>query len=436
MGYASEKVFKLSNYSGSLGLSCDECGLELAGVPLLNKTNQGFIARPPNEIEHLIASAYGADTYNDLTMTRLQAVARALNAGDLAYAMTAAVLLKFSELDWNGAVRIAQADDLLKYNPDEPRDWHGRWTTGGGGTAIAPNVQLLSAPANNEVTEIAAAFEQENDASTSNPFPLPPNWVHLPPGDRIDELGDLLEWIANAKPSDAPAIYDEIDRQYIQNGDLGGALTLAEALSAATETNPTAADRQAILDRYEYLTHIDPREAGQATINEAAMLMQLGLVPGGGSSDGGSPPEEQSAVPNPNQPNEIWKQGWAARGDFFSKALGENLYRTFPVIDSFTDGIATSIKSIDLNAITYQNAGRLAARLTSYVNNVADFNGMDWGAESIRYSQIEGRTLSLAVPKRQHYDRTTCSYSICHIGGEEPRCCGNCNRILGGHGVI
>jgi hypothetical protein len=126
MGFASERVFKLSNYPGSLGLSCDEDGLELAGVPLLNKTNQGFIARPANEIEHLIASAYGADTFSDLTMTRLEAVARALNAGELAYAMTAAVLLKFPELDWNGAARLAQADDLLKYDPDEPRDWHGR----------------------------------------------------------------------------------------------------------------------------------------------------------------------------------------------------------------------------------------------------------------------------------------------------------------------
>lgn len=126
MRFASERIFKLSNYPGSLGLSCDEGGLELAGVPLLNKTNQGFGARPASEVEHLIASAYGADTYSNLTMTRLEAVARALSAGDLAYAMTAAVLLKFPELDWNGAARIAQADNLLKYNPDEPRDWHGR----------------------------------------------------------------------------------------------------------------------------------------------------------------------------------------------------------------------------------------------------------------------------------------------------------------------
>jgi hypothetical protein len=155
MAFASERVFKLSNYPGSLGLSCGEGGLELAGVPLLNRTNQGFVVRPAGEIEHLVASAYGTGAYNDLTMKRLDAVACALNAGELAYAMTAAVLLRFPELDWNGAARIARADDLLKYDPNELRDWHGRWTTEGGGATAAPNVQLLSAPANDDAEEIA-----------------------------------------------------------------------------------------------------------------------------------------------------------------------------------------------------------------------------------------------------------------------------------------
>jgi hypothetical protein len=41
-----------------------------------------------------------------------------------------------SDLDWESANRIAYADDLLnKYNPDEPRDERGRWTTGGAPSA-------------------------------------------------------------------------------------------------------------------------------------------------------------------------------------------------------------------------------------------------------------------------------------------------------------
>ena len=54
-------------------------------------------------------------------------VARALSENEMVRAMIAAVLLKLPELDWDGAVRIAQADDTLsKYDPDEPRDFHGR----------------------------------------------------------------------------------------------------------------------------------------------------------------------------------------------------------------------------------------------------------------------------------------------------------------------
>jgi hypothetical protein len=38
------------------------------------------------------------------------------------------------------------------------------------------------------------------------------NWVHLPPAKRIDELGDFLEWLANAKPEDEQTIRAEINR--------------------------------------------------------------------------------------------------------------------------------------------------------------------------------------------------------------------------------
>lgn len=64
-------------------------------------------------------------------MGGLDAVAGALNQGEMTRALIAAVLLKLPELDWNGAVRIAQANcALAKFDPSESRDWRGRWTTG------------------------------------------------------------------------------------------------------------------------------------------------------------------------------------------------------------------------------------------------------------------------------------------------------------------
>ncbi|WP_206741085.1 hypothetical protein, partial [Nitrospirillum viridazoti] len=60
-------------------------------------------------------------------------IADALNRGDLVQAMIRAVHLCLPELDWDAAVRLAQANDnLAKYSPDQPRDWHGRWTDGNG----------------------------------------------------------------------------------------------------------------------------------------------------------------------------------------------------------------------------------------------------------------------------------------------------------------
>jgi hypothetical protein len=71
----------------------------------------------------------------------------------------------------------------------------------------------------------------------------------------------------------------------------------------------------------------------------------------------------------------------------------------FPTIDKIPDGIATSIKSIDLHAATYQDASRLTYRLKNYVNDLSEFIGRNWANDEVRFSDIKGRALSLAIPK-------------------------------------
>jgi hypothetical protein len=79
--------------------------------------------------------------------------------------------------------------------------------------------------------------------------------------------------------------------------------------------------------------------------------------------------------------------------------LGANLPGNFPVIDQFdfASGTATSIKSIDLTAASYQNTATLASRLNGYVDSVAGFNGNTWAGVNIDASQITGRQLQLAI---------------------------------------
>ena len=98
-------------------------------------------ARPPAAIAALIEAAYGEVLDAVAIGNGLGAVARAIEAGDLARASIAAVHLRLPSLADEAAMeRLARADRLLKagFDPDEPRNERGRWTAEGGGAADAP----------------------------------------------------------------------------------------------------------------------------------------------------------------------------------------------------------------------------------------------------------------------------------------------------------
>ncbi|MCG2642893.1 hypothetical protein L6639_27210 [Bradyrhizobium sp. WYCCWR 12678] len=62
------------------------------------------------------------------------------------------------------------------------------------------------------------------------------------------------------------------------------------------------------------------------------------------------------------------------------------------------NGVATSIKSIDLGAATYQNAAALTNTLNGYVNSIASFTPVNWGAAQLAGSPITARILTVAMP--------------------------------------
>jgi hypothetical protein len=140
------RMFRLSNAPGERGLSCTPDGVALGGVPLVRKTPAGFVPRPAAEIASLFKTAFG-----DQPMTlqsRLGAITQALNRGDFATAMIAAVHTQTPVLTAEAAARLAQADrELTKYdyNPEESRDWHGRWTADGSSAPAAPTTPAIDA---------------------------------------------------------------------------------------------------------------------------------------------------------------------------------------------------------------------------------------------------------------------------------------------------
>jgi hypothetical protein len=94
----------------------------------------------------------------------------------------------------------------------------------------------------------------------------------------------------------------------------------------------------------------------------------------------------------------VWRLGAGPRGEAIEQALGHNLPGNFPTIDRFQNGIATSIKSIDLDGASYLTGNGLRNTLTRYVDKVAGFNGKSWAGTTIRSSEITGRSLEVVVP--------------------------------------
>ena len=92
-----------------------------------------------------------------------------------------------------------------------------------------------------------------------------------------------------------------------------------------------------------------------------------------------------------------WSLGPSPRGFAIEEALGGNLPRSFPTIDSFANGTATSIKSIDLTASSYQTAARLTGRLNGYVDSVAGFDGAVFDGVRIAPGATTARELVVAI---------------------------------------
>lgn len=97
-----------------------------------------------------------------------------------------------------------------------------------------------------------------------------------------------------------------------------------------------------------------------------------------------------------------WTQRATERGVIIENALGRNLTQSFPVIDRWIGrtGTATSIKSIDLNAPSYQNVAKFTDRLKEWVRELARWQGQAQAQGGVRIlpGEIQSRVLEIAIP--------------------------------------
>lgn len=70
------------------------------------------------------------------------------------------------------------------------------------------------------------------------------------------------------------------------------------------------------------------------------------------------------------------------------------------MIDRFENGVATSIKSIDLNAASYQNIATLNRTVTKSIDTMATYQGQSspWGGVRILPFQVTATAVDLAIP--------------------------------------
>jgi hypothetical protein len=96
----------------------------------------------------------------------------------------------------------------------------------------------------------------------------------------------------------------------------------------------------------------------------------------------------------------VWDLGWGSRGLAIEQQLGGNLPAGFPVVDAFQNGVATSMKSIDLSAGSYQSAQTLSSQLNGYVDALAGWEGQTtpYGGVVIQPGQIAETTLQIGFP--------------------------------------
>jgi hypothetical protein len=165
-----DRLFKLAEVQSDLGLNCTlASGVTLGGVPLLARDHTGWTARPAIEITTLLKEAYGSRTSPENVSRGLNVAAQALNKGDLGRAMIATIQLRLPTLGRERAESLRfKAQRLLKYNPDEPRDAHGRWTTAGGSSSESKPLRNTPQTEENSSRILISNGKPSNDNFSGN----------------------------------------------------------------------------------------------------------------------------------------------------------------------------------------------------------------------------------------------------------------------------
>ncbi|NLV99176.1 MAG: hypothetical protein GX034_05205 [Clostridiaceae bacterium] len=95
--------------------------------------------------------------------------------------------------------------------------------------------------------------------------------------------------------------------------------------------------------------------------------------------------------------DDIWNMSNFQRGLEFQEMYGANLPTTYPTIARWSSATATSIKSMDLTAPSWQTRGAAEGRVYSFIDNLSAFEGGPEPGPGI--GEIRKKQLILIVPR-------------------------------------
>jgi hypothetical protein len=229
-------IWRLSEAGAdNVGLACNEEGPVLGRTPLLERRDGRFVVRDPRELRHLFSRAYRTEVDPTPLVGGLATVAAALNASDLLLARIAAVHLRIPDLpDEAARERLETEDRLIKQARGKLAEKSGDWNPAlhpRAGTAPNPGWFAATDTESNENASGTRVADNSGPSQQSDASPEPSDdRVRLPDSDDdIDELHDLVEWIANAKPEDEAKIRAEIKKRFYDVGDTAGGDALNRA---------------------------------------------------------------------------------------------------------------------------------------------------------------------------------------------------------------
>jgi RHS repeat-associated protein len=96
----------------------------------------------------------------------------------------------------------------------------------------------------------------------------------------------------------------------------------------------------------------------------------------------------------------LWNLAPFARGRALEQLIldaTKRLHPNFPVIDSFAEGVAVSLKSLDLTAATYQSTTALVSKLGQYAAQLGAFQGARFAGQRVVANEIKERVLVVAL---------------------------------------